>query len=146
MKKYYEVIAKCGHVGKHQYHEGNFYIEAQTASEAAKVVRNMGRVKHDHKDAIQQVTTIDFDSYLAGKKKVSQEVYFMCTSIQEQEAVWHLIEDKIRPETNIQLEYRDRHSKYKPLKMKKYGNYNCKNDRKKMNIELNNYQRNIRVA
>lgn len=39
MKRYYEVVAKCGHVGKRYYYRGVFYVNAETGAEAASAVR-----------------------------------------------------------------------------------------------------------
>ena len=50
--RYYEVTAKCGHVGKGFYIPITFPVRAKSAAEAASVTRAFPRVKHDHKDAI----------------------------------------------------------------------------------------------
>ena len=60
----YEVQAKCGHVGKYMYTLNTFAISAQSRAEAAALVRNLPRVKH------QQFNR--------------QDPYFQCHSIQEQ--------------------------------------------------------------
>lgn len=39
-KKYYEVIAKCGHVGKKHYVPVKFAVIAEDGKEAAKMVRD----------------------------------------------------------------------------------------------------------
>ena len=51
MKQFFEVIAKCGHVGKKKYYLGTFYEIAESGKEAAMIVRGRGRVKHNKKDA-----------------------------------------------------------------------------------------------
>ena len=65
---FYEVIAKCGHVGKKHYIPIKFAVKAETGEEAAKIVRDFSRVKHNHKDAILSVAKIDYERYLEIKK------------------------------------------------------------------------------
>lgn len=50
--KYFEVVAKCGHVGRDYYYEGHFFVQAQNAKIAACKVKSQPRVKRDHEDAI----------------------------------------------------------------------------------------------
>lgn len=52
---YYKVRAKCGHVGRNNYIIKPFFVKANDGKEAAKIVRNTPRVKHDHKYAIIDV-------------------------------------------------------------------------------------------
>lgn len=98
MKRYYEVVAKCGHVGKRYYYRGVFYVNAENGEEAARVVRYFPRVKHDHPDAILKVTKVTEAEYLAGKERVADEVYFRCESMQEQGMYWEEISTNIYPE------------------------------------------------
>ncbi|MGN1372736.1 MAG: hypothetical protein ACI4VK_01660 [Candidatus Coproplasma sp.] len=57
---YFEVQAKCGHVGRHNYVIKNFYVKAESGKEAARKIRLAPRVKHDRKDAIIRVKQIDY--------------------------------------------------------------------------------------
>ena len=82
--KYWKVLAKCGHVRKNKYILKTFYIKADSGSDAADLVRQMPRVKHDQKDAIRSVTEIDEEEYLAGIKQNKEDPYFSCRNIQEQ--------------------------------------------------------------
>lgn len=93
--KYYKVTAKCGHVGKGFYYPGDLFIKAENGRDAAKVAREMPRVKHDRKDAILNVVEIDLESYLAGKEATRNNPYFFCESIQEQFKYWDEIETQI---------------------------------------------------
>lgn len=99
MKKYFVVTAKCGHVGKNAYYEGRFYEKAETAAEAARIVRGRGRVKHDHRDAILSVEEITSFLYLSGIEAKKDEAYFNCRNVQEQRAVRKEIEPYLRAET-----------------------------------------------
>ncbi len=61
---YYNVIAKCGHVGKRKYIEVGFPVYANSASEAAKMVLKYRKVKKQLKDAISKVLEITYEEYL----------------------------------------------------------------------------------
>ena len=102
MKNFYEVQAKCGHVGKGRFFRGTFYVRAYTGSEAATIVRMLPRVKHDHKDAILSVRRIDKEEYEEGRREHSQNIYYSCVNIQQQreclDQIEEYIEDEVRPE------------------------------------------------
>ena len=83
----YEVIAKCGHVGRNNYVLKSFAVEAGSAAEAAAVARSFPRVKHHHKDAIRDVMEIDDARYLEILEMHRSDPYFRCHSIQEQRAL-----------------------------------------------------------
>lgn len=91
--KYYKVIAKCGHVGMSRYYAGAFYIAADTGKEAAKIVRNRPRVKHEQKDAILELTQISHDDYTQGKLETRSNPYFHATSRYERCLHWDAIAD-----------------------------------------------------
>lgn len=103
MKKFFEVQAKCGHVGKDRYFRGTFYVIAQSGKEAAAQVRNFPRVKHHHKDAIIGVTEITESQYELGLAEIRNNPYYICTNVQEQRAamedILDFIEDEIRTES-----------------------------------------------
>lgn len=82
----YEVKAKCGHVGRDWYVIKSFAIEADSGKEAAEIAKNKPRVKHHHRDAIQQVTPIDSIRYQEISVMNSADPYFRCHSIQDQRA------------------------------------------------------------
>ncbi len=88
-KKYYEVKAKCGHVGRTKCVMIHFAVVADDAKQAAAIVREMGRVKHDHGDAIQWVKGIPFETYMQLRAKNDADPYLHCKSKWEQS----LIED-----------------------------------------------------
>ena len=64
MKNYFEVIAKCGHVGRNKYIPIKFAVEAESGKDAAAMVRRFPRVKHNHKDAILDCKEIFYEEYL----------------------------------------------------------------------------------
>lgn len=107
MKKYFEIVAKCGHVGKRKYYEGTFYISAEDGKIAADVVRGIPRVKHDHKYAILSVTKIDEEEYLLGIEKGRNNPYFLCDSQQEQKMYWEEISQFVKDEPVIYDEKED---------------------------------------
>ena len=104
--KYFKVRAKCGHVGKNWFVLKWFYVKALTGEEAAEVVRDKPRVKHNRKDAIKEVHEITFEEYLDGLKANSEDMYFKCTSRQEQEFYQCVKLEEIYPEE-------DEHPNYK---------------------------------
>lgn len=92
IKNYYEVIAKCGHVGRKQYVPIKFAIVAEDGKEAAKIVRQFPRVKHNHKDAILNVNKIDFERYVEIIEINNNDPYLKCHSKQEQRLINNLEE------------------------------------------------------
>ncbi len=104
--KYFKVQAKCGHVGRNHYILKWFYVKALTGEEAAKVVRDKPRVKHDQKDAIREVIEISFDEYLAGTKANSEDMYFKCSNKQEQEFYKCVKLEEIYPEEKEKTNYK----------------------------------------
>ena len=96
MKKYFEVQAMCGHVGRNNYIRISFPIIAENGREAAQRVRNYARVKHHHKNAILQVLEISFDTYLRLKSENEADPYLHCKNIQEQRRIEE-INMRIRP-------------------------------------------------
>ena len=91
-KNYYEVIAKCGHVGKKHYVPVKFAVIAEDGKEAAKIVRQFPRVKHDHKDAILNVNKIDYDRFQEIVEMNHNDHYLKCHSRQEQKLIDNLEE------------------------------------------------------
>ena len=84
MKKFFEVQAMCGHVGKGCYIPIRFAVVAESGKDAAARVRNYARVKHHHKKAILQVQEISLDEYLLLKSENEADPYLHCKNIQEQ--------------------------------------------------------------
>ena len=82
--RFYEVIAKCGHVGRKNYALKSFAVKAENGRDAAKMTRDFPRVKHHHKDAIQNVIEIDEDRFYELVTKNGLDPYFHCTCVQEQ--------------------------------------------------------------
>lgn len=83
-KNYYEVIAKCGHVGRKFYIPIKFAVCTINGKEAARQVRLFPRVKHNHKDAILSVKKINYSIYLEINKSNNEDPYLKCHSKQEQ--------------------------------------------------------------
>lgn len=84
LMKYYEVKAKCGHVRRGKYISMNFYVKAENGKEAAAIVRQKPRVKHDWKDAIESVDEIDREEYLNGKAQMQNNLYFSVSNSSDQ--------------------------------------------------------------
>lgn len=81
---FYEVEAKCGHVGKSHFVIKSFPVIAESGEEAARIVRHKPRVKHHHKDAIRSVSPIGEQRYRALLYVHDTDPYFRCKNIQEQ--------------------------------------------------------------
>jgi len=87
MKKYFKVVAKCGHVGRKHYVPIAFAVEAESGKEAAKLTRFFPRVKHDHKDAILDCKEISYEEYLELNTINSNDEYLKCHSRQQQSLI-----------------------------------------------------------
>ena len=112
MAKYFEVIAKCGHVGRNYYYEGHFFVVSTSASKAAKRVKNFPRVKKNHKDVILSIKEITYREYKVGFENFCSEPYFMCKNKQQQKMMWENISPIVREETQSQNDYRKRKRHY----------------------------------
>ena len=88
--KYYEVEAKCGHVGRNYYILKKIYVCACSGKEAANIVRYMPRVKHNHKDAIKSVIEISFKEYKNGRQEMKNDNYFLVQNKQDQNVLCDL--------------------------------------------------------
>ncbi|MDR0312345.1 MAG: hypothetical protein LBI14_01980 [Treponema sp.] len=130
---FYEVTAKCGHVGKGRYYQGLFYVQAENGKTAAAIVRNLPRVKHDRKDAIIAVAKVDFAVFMKGIVAHQLNPYFDCHNKQEQDLILSNIAEFIYSETDIDYDERrlssDRQAKIHALlryyrKMDKYYSFN----------------------
>ena len=95
---YYQVEAKCGHVGRNNYILKKFYICACNAKEAATIVRYMGRVKHHHKDAIRNVLEIEYEEYLDGVETNNNDPYFKVDNPVDQRLLCEFNDEEIYKE------------------------------------------------
>ena len=82
--KCYEVVCKCGHVGRQHYIPIAFPVSANSKKEAAVIARNIPRVKHHHKDAILEVNEITYEEYEILVERNKNDEYLQCHNIQEQ--------------------------------------------------------------
>jgi len=127
--EFFQVTAKCGHVGRGQFYMGLFYVRAENGCAAAAIVRYMPRVKHNHKDAILAVVKVGYEEYKTGQAATRKNPYFKCRSIQEQRACMEEIEESIHIETDSGERQRGREDRYAKLeavrrayrKANKYG-------------------------
>ena len=99
--KYFEVVAKCGHVGRMYYYEGHFFVSGDSKKTAAGKVKTFPRVKKDHEDVILWVEEVTEVQYKEGLAQMESNPYFQCGSKHEQNAIVELIQDQIFPETEI---------------------------------------------
>lgn len=87
MKKYFKVVAKCGHVGRKHYVPIAFAVEAESGKEAARLTRDFPRVKHTQKFAILNCIEISFDEYEELREINSKDEYLKCKNIQMQNQI-----------------------------------------------------------
>lgn len=105
VKNYYEVIVKCGHVGRNSYVPIKLAIIAESGKEAARIARQFPRVKHDHKDAILKVTKIDYERFLEICKINDDDPYLKCHSKHEQKQIRNLEERLVADTHNVKRTY-----------------------------------------
>ena len=104
-KNYYEVIAKCGHVGRKHYVPIKFAVIAEDGKEAAKKVRQFSRVKHNHKDAILNVKKITYEGYLEIIEVNHDDEYLKCHSKHEQKLI-NNFEERLEDDfNNLEVKY-----------------------------------------
>lgn len=96
--KYYDVEAKCGHVGRNNYIIKHFFVSAENGKEAAYKTRLLPRVKHHHKDAIRSVTEIDYNEFVKGLDRNNLDPYFLVNNISEQRASCAFESNEIKKE------------------------------------------------
>lgn len=82
--KMFKVTAKCGHVGRNHYVVKNFPVQASNGREAAKIARDLPRVKHHHKDAIINVEETTLSEYYLLIQQNCNDPYFRCHNVQDQ--------------------------------------------------------------
>lgn len=136
---YFEVVTKCGHVGRHRYYRGVFYLKAENGKEAARIARELPRVKKDHKDAILECNEISEAEYKEGLEKIKNEIYFQIKGKKVQKKYWDEINDNIYPETKCQWIYRGRHRGKKKDKDKEKMCELRKKEEKKIDKENNEF-------
>ena len=108
---YYLVIAKCGHVGRHNYIIKEFYVKAETGEDAAAIVRAKPRVKHHRKDAIQSVKKISYEAYLQGLKDMNDDDYFKVHNKQQQIKCCAVDELEVMREIPKEPDYKKTHKR-----------------------------------
>ena len=85
--RFYEVEAKCGHVGLTNCVWIKFAIKAGTPKEAVAFVKEYGRVKRNHKDFIRGVSEISYDEYRILARENKYDPYLNARNIREQRAI-----------------------------------------------------------
>ncbi|HKM29827.1 MAG TPA: leucine-rich repeat domain-containing protein [Bacilli bacterium] len=93
---YYGVVCKCGHVGRNNYYPVEFGVEASSRKEAARIAREIPRVKHHHKDAIRAVYLISKEKFYELRYNNPDKEYLKCRNSSEQKKI--NLEGKIMPE------------------------------------------------
>jgi hypothetical protein len=97
-KYMYAVDTKCGHVGRHRYMPITFPIVAESKKDAARIGRQLPRVKHDHKFAVLEVRQITLKRYEEIQYKNKNNPYLKMKSSYQQKEFKDLIDDQSLPE------------------------------------------------
>lgn len=119
--KYFRVTAKCGHVGKNKYIPVEFPIQAKDRKEAAKIARNIPRVKHDHKDAILECVEISYEEWEILQFINNNDKYLKCNRRSEQKKIEELDERMEEDEHNKKIKFDKARRKARiKYKLKKY--------------------------
>ena len=106
----YEVCVKCGHVGRNYYVDKILAVEACNGKEAAAKARELPRVKHDHKDAIRYVESIDAERFAEIASQNLLDPFFVCHNVQEQRRMCGSDIEKHR-DTEVKYYRRERNEK-----------------------------------
>ncbi len=117
--KFYKAVCMCGHVGRNKYIPIAFAITAKSGKDAAKIARDMPRVKHHMKYAVLSCTEIDEEQYKELKRINSEDPYLSCKNIQEQRKHPEIIQRAVRMVTK-------KREKQKNESSKKYRNWKRK--------------------
>lgn len=96
-KKYFEVVAKCGHVERRNCIMIHFAVVAYDGRQAAAKVKGYKRVKRDHKNCIQSVTEISFVQFMALRAKNDADPYLHCKSKWQQNQI-EGFENRLEPD------------------------------------------------
>lgn len=100
-KKYFEVIAKGGHVGRDKYYECHFPVCAPNKEIASLYSKNLPRIKKDHKDAILEIIEVTKEEFLSICQKFDINPYFHCNSKHEQNENFKEIRKNLQEETEV---------------------------------------------
>lgn len=94
-KKNYIVSTKCGHVGNNNYIVIDFPVIARNAREAAKIARNIPRVKHHWKNAIEKVHEVTAERYYKQIEINRNDDYLKAHCIQDQKRACKNLDERI---------------------------------------------------
>ena len=92
---YYLVTTKCGHVGKGYCIEITFPVMAETGKDAARIARQIPRVKHHHWDAIKDCQKVSKEIYDEQVMINNNDPYLQVKSKHEQNKIRSLIEERM---------------------------------------------------
>lgn len=117
--EHYLVKAQFGHVGRNNFIIKTVPIYAEDGRRAAYIVRWMGRVKHNRKDAIIAVEKCSEETYLEQKEANAKDPYFFVHSKQEQKALCNDLDNQIISYVNVAKNNKKERTERVKYKMKK---------------------------
>ncbi len=123
--KFYKAVCMCGHVGRNNYIPIAFAVKATDGKEAAKIARDLPRVKHHKKYAVLSCDEINEEQYEELRRINDSDPYLSCKNIQEQREHPEIIQRAIRMEgTHKRMHnHKEGYSK-KYSNWKRIGRYN----------------------
>lgn len=83
-KNYYAVTVKCGHVGQGKFIIKTFAVIAESGKDAARLGREIPRVKRHNKHCILDVKKISYEAFVSLNKENHKDPYLHCKNKQEQ--------------------------------------------------------------
>ncbi len=123
-KRYYKVIAKCGHVGRMNYVPIAFPVVAANGKEAAARARLFPRVKHDDKFAILQCSKINKEEFETLLDITKKDPYLSCKNRQQQREIKDFDKRIMKEESVVRKRKEEKPFSRQFLKYKRYDRYN----------------------
>lgn len=126
-KKYFKVIAKCGHVGRNKYVPISFAVVAQDKSEASQKALTFPRVKKHLKDAIISCEEIEKRTFKEIIKSNSKNEYMKgkCRRDHYFEGFQEMIKENIKVFYHKRKLEPQKSAKYRREKYENGGSLNC---------------------
>ncbi len=120
--QYFQVVAKCGHVGRNKFVSIAYPVVASSGKEAAARVRQYPRVKHHAKDAIVSCEEIDYETFRALKLKNEHDPYLHCKNSHDLKKVENLYE-RVDSREEVERDDADDYESRKQYHLKKYAQW-----------------------
>lgn len=126
-KKYFKVIAKCGHAGRNKYVPVSFAVVAQNKSEASQKALTFPRVKKHLHDAIISCEEIEKRTFKEIIKSNSKNEYLKgkCRRDRYFEGFQEMVKENIKVFYHKRKLEPQKSAKYRKEKYENGGSLNC---------------------